>query len=182
MKNQDQPEMPAQLLSVACALIAVIHFYNCSGKADFVLLAFVALSAAPWMGGIFESISKDGVKYRQQGFTPAQPAALIAPLPANPPSAFSQMLLQEKKVLATLWKYQKKHSQNHPNERWTFTVRAGSPEYHDFSLGELLLFVKHYAAAAPSGQIMLTEEGYTFCQTNDVEISAWPITYDTFSN
>ncbi len=182
MKPQDQREMPAQLLSIACALIAIIHLCNCSGKADFVLLGFVALGAAPWMGGIFESISKDGVKYRQQGSTPAQPATPFAIAQAHPSSIFSQMAIQEKKVLATLWKYQKIHFQNRRDQRWTFTVATGSPEYMEFSFGVLLLIDKRYAAVAPSGQIMLTESGYNFCHEHDLEISAWPTTYDRFSN
>jgi hypothetical protein len=182
MKTQDQLEMPAQLLSVACALIAVIHFYNCSGKADFVLLGFVVLCALPWMGGIFESVSKHGVKYRQQGSTSVPLAGLVALVNANPASAFSQMAIQEKKVLATLWKYQRIHFQNRVDQRWTFTVGTGSPEYMEFSIGVLLLIDKKYAAVAPSGQIMLTETGYSFCQVHDVEISVWPATYDKFSN
>jgi len=192
MKTENEPVVPAQLLSATCAVIAAIHFYNCSGKADFVLLAFVALGAAPWMGDVFESISKDGIKYRQQGSTPA-PAVAPAPDAGGhttrfaavgrvTPSAFAQLAPQAKKVLATLWKYQQKQFPNWRERRWTFTVRTGSPEYMEFSLGELLLSQKGYIAVAPSGQIMLSDEGCKFCEEHILEISDWPITYDKFSN
>lgn len=194
MKTQEQldKEMPARLLSAACAIIAAVHFYNCGGKADFVLLGFVVLCAAPWLGGIFKSISKDGLEYRD-GFAPAPPVLpaaalgnvpnLVAPAQQQAPSGFSTMASQEKKVLATLWKYQKMHFQDRRDQRWTFVVAGqNQPEHTEFSLGFLLLAAKGFATVAPSGQIMLTNAGYDFCLNHNAEILAWPRTYDNFSN
>lgn len=236
MKTQKQldNEMPARLLSVSCAIIATIHFYNSSGKADLVLLGFVALCALPWMGSVFDSISSNSLKWRnQQGEAPAPaepvqqtkkiadsrtinllrsnlrrfdfkapliPTPRVSPLPetirasstAEQPSAmpmylfaqipFPMLTNQEKKVLATLWKYQKIHFPRNPEQRWTFTVGSNSPHYTQFSYGFLLLGAKGLATVAPSGQILLSNQGFNYCQAHDAEISRWPETYDNFSN
>jgi hypothetical protein len=240
VKTQKQldNEMPARLLSAACAIIAAIHFYNSSGKADLVLLGFVALCALPWMGSVFDSISSNSLKWRnQQGEAPAPaepiqqtkkiadlrktdflrfdlrrfdtrralmapliPTPRASPLPATPhatttaeqPSAmpiylfapipFPMLTNQEKKVLATLWKYQKIHFPRNPEQRWTFTVGSNSPHYTQFSYGFLLLGAKGLATVAPSGQILLSNQGFNYCQSHDAEISRWPATYDDFSN
>jgi hypothetical protein len=50
------------------------HFYNSHFKADFVLLGLIAMAFAPWLGHVFESVGKDGFKYRaKQGEVPSAP-------------------------------------------------------------------------------------------------------------
>jgi hypothetical protein len=204
-----EEELPGRLLSVACVIICFVHLAASEWKADWVLFAFVVLCFIPWLGYVFESIGGDnwGAKYRKtkQGSTaastptpappqppataPAAAARVGEPAPAvirmvqQPSPAPDQFIYSEMKILATLWKYQKIHFSGSPQQRWTFTVGQGSPEYTTFSLGFLQLVRKGLADIAPNNaQVMLTEAGYAFCQMHDAELSRWQDTYDRFSN
>ncbi len=204
-REKFEEELPSRLLSLTCVVIGLIHFCNSGWKADWVLFAFVVLCFAPWLGYVFESIGgeKWGAKYRknQQGKTSAQAAQLatllLQPAPEVPaaapqaPAALAQKpeLLPQQftydamKVLATLWHYQKGHFQGSREQRWTFTVGPGSPEYAEFSRGFIHLVSKGFTGLAPNnGQVMLTDAGFNFCQAHDPQISKWSDIYDKFSN
>ena len=113
----------------------------------------------------------------------AAPAAPVIQMVQQPSPAPNQFIYPEIKILATLWKYQKIHFPGTRQQRWTFTVGQGSPEYMNYSLGFLQLVRKGLADIAPNNaQVMLTDTGYDFCQQHDQEISRWRDTYDTFSN
>ena len=88
----------------------------------------------------------------------------------------------EFKILATLWKYQKRHFKEDKSRRWTFAVGLGSPDYGVFSIGVIELVKKGFVAPAPNGQVMLTNYGFTFCEEHDAKLSEWPETYDNFTN
>jgi hypothetical protein len=229
MKGQGQldREMPSRLLSGACAIVALIHFYNSDGKADWVLLGLLALGALPWMGKVFKSITKEGVVF--QGDVPAPeeppPARLTGATPPPPPerpttsqgdeapatigdvkriagdaigdrfgrtvreiqNRFGTVAIHfstdERKIVATLWKYQKLHFPSDKSRRWTFTVSQEAPDFPRFSRGLTELARKQLVAIAPNGQVMLTNGGLAFCERNNADISTnWTDTYDQFSN
>lgn len=207
-RKKFKEELPSRFLSLTCILIGFIHFGMSGWKADWVLFAFVVLCFAPWLGYVFESITKDGVKFRkvEQGeiLTPAknqdpvgpvapqaavlEPPAQFQPQNAIPPapqpgSAFDQLSSIEKKIMATLWKYQKMHFPGSRVRRWTFIVGPGLPDYMAFQIGFSELARKGFANLAPTNnQVVLTDLGIEFCQTHDAAISSWPNTYDNFSN
>src|SRR5690242_798524 len=130
MKSQEQldKEMPSRVLTVISMVVGGIHFVQSSGHADAVLLGLFVLAAIPWMGTVFESIGKDGAKFRTLQGEESSPPALSSAQHAMPslnqtriqPSAFSELTRPEKKVLATLWKYQKIHFPSDRVQRWTF--------------------------------------------------------------
>ena len=62
-------------LSGVCLDVGTIHFISSGGKADFVLVALIVICFAPWLGRVFESIGKDGVKFRgvEQGEDATEP-------------------------------------------------------------------------------------------------------------
>jgi hypothetical protein len=179
-------ELPSRLLSVTCVVIGSIHFANSAWKADWVLVAVVALCFAPWLGYVFESIGKEGAKYRntKSGASVIPPAigAAVAAQAQPQQTTFDAMAYDEKKIIATLWKYQKSHFPNQKVSRWTFVVQIGSPDYMGFSYGVFELVKKGLASVAPNGQIMLSQLGYIFCEENDHPISRWTDTYDRFSS
>jgi len=74
-----EEELPGRLLSAACIIIAIVHFAHSEWKADWVLLAFVALCFMPWLGYVFESVGGEnwGAKYRKnkQGKTSSTSSA-----------------------------------------------------------------------------------------------------------
>jgi hypothetical protein len=209
-------EMPVRALSAACAIIAAIHFYNSSGRADTVLLGLLALGAAPWLGKFIKKIGKDGIEYAEQGLTFAPPQPQTSPAPTvaqgapttpepdrtvvapprdeaqqRPPTegaqtqpqlTFASLSYHERKVLATLWKYQRRHFGEQRQPRWTFTVRGETPANMAFSTGCLGLFGKGLAEVAPSGQVMLSERAFDFCNANAAQLGQWGDTYDNYSS
>jgi hypothetical protein len=204
-RKQFEKELPSRFLSLTCVVIGIIHFKMSGWKADWILFAFVVLCFAPWLGYVFKSIGKDGVEFRdiEQGKTsvPEMPRSLAAPAPAPalapvahvepPPVAAippqpepnpNTFLVQEKKVLGTLWKYQKLIFPGSTQNRWTFTASQGSPDYMLFSIGFIHLLKRGLADIAPNGQVMLTNDGFEFCQRHDAQISSWRDTFDRFSN
>lgn len=179
-------ELPSRLLSVMCVVIGFVHFSKSDWKADWILIAFVSLCFAPWLGYVFESIGKEGAKYRntKSGESTSQPAAVtnVAAQAASQQPTFDAMAYDEKKIIATLWKYQRIHFPSQRDARWTFVVQIGSPDYMGFSYGFLELVKRGFASVAPNGQIMLSESGFLFCQANDGPLSRWTDTYDRFSS
>ena len=179
-------ELPSRLLSVLCCVIGTIHFAHSAWKADWVLFAFVCLCFVPWLGHVFESVGKDGAKYRntKSGEAHAEPPAnnTASTVKATTHPSFDAMAYDEKRIIATLWKYQKRHFPRQRDSRWTFTVQIGSPDYMGFSYGFLELVKKSFVAVAPNGHVMLSETGYQFCEANDAPLSRWTDTYDRFSS
>jgi hypothetical protein len=89
MEDQNEPRkwrgseeslIPCRCLSGVCIVVGAVHFVACHFKADFVLVTLIAMCFAPWLGHVFESFGKDGLKYRtRQGEVPLGP-----PEPALP--------------------------------------------------------------------------------------------------
>ena len=182
-------ELPSRLLSVLCVAIGAIHFGRSDWRADWVLFAFVCLCFVPWLGHVFESVGKDGAKYRNtksgesHDELPANSATSpLTAIIADISPSFDAMAYDEKRIIATLWKYQKRHFPNQPESRWTFTVQIGSPDYMGFSYGFLELVKKSFVTVATNGHVMLSERGYQFCEANDTPLSRWTDTYDRFSS
>lgn len=230
-RDQSDKKMAARMLSASCAIIALIHFYNSAGKADWVLLATVALGSAPWLGYVFKSITKHGIEFwpvQGQATAPSTSGAEPLPiLPPQPPPAATGAVRpsplteeeikriaeevakdqiaarlgrtaremqvrevldensfrpEEKKVLATLWKYQKRQFPSSRTQRWTFGVGPGAPDYAAFSLGVIELTKQGLVELLANGQVMLSNTGLNFCEKFDAGISKWTDTYDRFSN
>jgi hypothetical protein len=181
-----EKELPSRLLSVTCVVIGFIHFANSAWKADWILVAFVALCFAPWLGYVFESIGKEGAKYRNtksgESTSPPDTGTTVAAQAAPQQTTFDAMAYDEKKIISTLWRYQKRHFPDQKEARWTFVVQIGSPDYMGFSYGFLELVKKGFASVAANGQIMLSQSGYLFCEANDAPLSRWTDTYDRFSS
>lgn len=220
----DEGALPCALLSLVCLLVGSIHFVCSDYKADFVLVTLIVVGFAPWLGHVFESFGRDGLKYRnlqswvigapksvvdEAGAAPegihfrrpvpvpvTRPGDIVAgpshqPASSPPPTprienvvfnpSFSTLMPPEKKVLATLWKYQQIHFPNPELGQWTFTVNPRVPDYAVFSMGLMGLRILGLAGVAQNGQAVLTREGVFYCQ-HQPEVSLWTDTYDNFSN
>jgi len=207
LKWSDDTALPCRLLSGICILVGAIHFVVSQGKADLTLVALILLCFIPWLGHIFESFGGEawGTRYRDresesipgQFVTPATavtPVLVTPPIPSaiNPaPSSvidtnteplFSTLSWEEKRVLATLWKYQKIHFPPPKQGQWTFLINSLSSEYVHYARGVLGLGKHTLAGIAQNGHAVLTREGIEYCNRHDPEISQWNDTYDNFSN
>jgi hypothetical protein len=214
-------------------LVGVIHFWNSGGKADFVLITLIVICFAPWLGHVFESIGKDGVKFRVvQDQTPIAPVdplrpSVHAPVASNegvrlqvseatnpPPVSgtvdatrrpdaeferavqnrvdeeiaartnppFESLPSDAKKILATLWKYQRKYFPDNVAGRWTFAVQGTGTEMVRYASGLVLLYRYGFVGMAANNQAALTDAGFNYCQQHSADVANWPDTYDKFDN
>ncbi|HSY42646.1 MAG TPA: hypothetical protein VK811_01970 [Candidatus Acidoferrum sp.] len=211
--------MPQRFLTLTCAVVGFIHFAQSGFKADYILIWLIVLCFIPWMGNVFESIGKDGAKFRtksgtsvdtsdesaksEDGFKFVKPGAkfeffLKPKEPVKPPAAekqlsqlkdeigfshtFAQLPYEEKKILATLWRFQKSSFPIDSANRWTFAVGPLAPDYPAFSLGYLGLNAKGLVTLSPESQVMLTGLGMHFCKENTSMVMQWADIYDKFGN
>mgnify|MGYP006449647741 FL=1 len=71
-----------------------------------------------------------------------------------------------KKILRTLWHYQKQHFGADSDKRWGFTIRGEGPEAKDFDFGVFTLLQQDAIIQDEQGMVFLTESGIEFCKNN----------------
>lgn len=96
---------------------------------------------------------------------PLRSRPLEAPVDQIPP--------MPRKILATLWHYQKKTFGVEPGaSRWEFLVSKDSPEAAEFQrAANRLLFIGLIAFDASSEMYFLTSVGIEYCRTHDAELA-----------
>jgi hypothetical protein len=211
--------------------VGSIHFYNSGWKADFVLITLIVICFAPWLGHVFESIGKDGLKWRvRRGEVPessgtflqVKSSGMIEQIPVSGPEGgkgdavsatvdgtrkpgdtdfhqslspntraavidallpgFDDFPREAKKVLATLWNFQRAYFPARVGGRWTFLVNPGAKDGDPFGHGATILLRYGLAGYAGNGQLALTDAGIEYCKRHDAKISLWPDIYTTFDN
>ncbi len=101
---------------------------------------------------------------------PGPVAPLAIPAVEGPLDQFPTMA---RKILATLWHYQKKTFGDEPGaSRWEFLVTKDSPEAAEFErAANRLLFVGLVAFDPSSEMYFLTSVGIVFCRAHDAELA-----------
>lgn len=76
-----------------------------------------------------------------------------------------------KKILRTLWHYQKQHFGADSDKRWGFTIQGQGVEAKDFEFGAFTLLQQNAIIQDQQGMVFLTDSGIEFCkkQTSFVE-------------
>jgi hypothetical protein len=102
----------------------------------------------------------------------------------RPPAAseFGKLIVEAKKVLRTLWKFQTEHFGANYDKRWGFGVGPGAPDYSSFLLGVSDLVKRHFVYVDSRGFVFLTNLGIEFCQEHTEEINNYPDYYSRFTN
>jgi len=94
---------------------------------------------------------------------------------------FADLSNEEKIVLTTLWRHQKKLFPDN-SQFWTFLVFHDQPGYPTYIRGLLALNVKGYATVSGDrGQAVLTADGIAFCSENDGYIEKWSEYFNKFA-
>lgn len=95
---------------------------------------------------------------------------------------FDSLTFEERTVLATLWKYQKRSFPNSSNQMWTFVVSPlAQRDYMIYARGFAGLIKLGLAeVAANSGHATLSLKGLDFCERNDAWVSSLRPTFDDF--
>ncbi len=170
----------AIVLSVIALLIVVArHIWPATILLDQAILGLLALAALPWLTLFFKKFKIPGVaeaetQERTQGATgkPLPPASDTAPAVNN-----VALSTQAKKVLATLWRYQKQSFGNDVTRRWTFRIHPLSPDYPRFLTGLSESVNRGWVAVSPeTHQCMLTNEGLAYIE-GDQEIQNYEDIY-----
>ena len=89
--------------------------------------------------------------------------------------------INSRRVLATLWHYQKELFGEDSLRRWGFGVGLGAPGFTDFSSGVSPLVVAGLVHVDNRGLCYLTNQGLTFCQQQRVFLDADGPFYRYFS-
>jgi len=179
----------AGTISVVALLILISRlFYPNIIQLDEISLVLLGVAILPWLTLFFKKIKLPGgvevESNRQQGSTrkPVPPIETneLRKLDTKGLPRFSKLNSHTKKILKSLWKYQKDLYKDNYAIRWTFTVFHKAEEYSSYviGLGELLdLGIVSLVKDEKTAQCMLTNEGIKFCEDNADEIGKYESYY-----
>lgn len=171
-KVKTQHYFIAGIISFICFGMIALHLCCPKLSIDQTTVLILALAIIPWLTPFFKKLTIPGIlegetHERMQGTTKE-------PLPPKNEQQVLTSLLDlsddAKKILATLWRYQKQHFKDDYSRRWTFKILPQAYQYSSYlsGLGELLK--RGLAVVSPENeQCMLTNEGIDFI-TKNVEI------------
>ena len=110
----------------------------------------------------------------QRGETDKLPAASV---PRQIPDAGEEISIRTKKLLATLWHYQRQSFGSNTSQRWTFLIFPNTTGYPQYLAGLSEAVNRGWVAVrGDNHQCMLTDEGLAFIE-NHKEIQAYDDIY-----
>ncbi len=160
----------ATLISIIAAGVCVAHWkLPTTVTLDAPTVGILFLAALPWLARFVKSLKVPGVgeaelQDRTQGETdkPVAPANLTG---MAGPVQQSTLPPETRKLLATLWRYQRQSFGDDISKRWTFLILPQSPQYLEFVLGLADAVQRGWVTIAPdTHQVMLTNEGLAFVE------------------
>jgi hypothetical protein len=93
---------------------------------------------------------------------------------------FSELSPDARRVLKTLWHFQREVFGTADQRRWGFSVPAGMPDHGSFDKGVKELQLDRLAHSEGSNLVYLTDPGMEFCNRNSYAIEREPLYYQTF--
>lgn len=170
--------VPFIFLGAARVVYLHPHFLHWEGV---VLLAIAALPfLLPLLALYVKGVGKDGVIFNsvfEGKVTAPEPSASIAaekssPKPAMPNhGTLAEYSKSARKVLRTLWKFQRDQFKDNFGQRWAFGVHPVSMDYPQFQMGSSELLWDHLVASDARGMVFLTDLGVEFCRSNQAELA-----------
>jgi hypothetical protein len=116
---------------------------------------------------------------KKQAVSPPEVQAVRPPVA---PSDFAKLSDDQKKILKSLWHFQKTTFGIASATRWGFAVGSGAPDYYIFLSGAGLLAAKDFVTLGDKGMVFLTSKGIDFCARHEAEIDAYPLYYQHFKS
>ena len=164
----DQQLVVAVLLSVGSLLFVGLHLrWPEVVLLDAGTLALLALAVIPWLTLFVKSAEVAGLgKLESRDNKEQGTASPMAPASATVQAAAPATLSADaRKVLATLWRYQRATFGNDKTRRWTFAVQPFAPEFPAYLLGVADAVRWGLVVVAPNThQCMLTNDGLAFVE------------------
>lgn len=163
----------AGAIFLICVGLIVLRWLRPELIIDQTTVLLLAMAILPWLTLFFRKLKIPGILEgeayeRTQGTTekplpPKEPTASVPQLKITSPALSNDA----KKILATLWKYQKQHFKEDYSRRWTFRVFPAAYQYSSYLSGLSELIKLGLVVVSPENeQCMLTNEGINFVINN----------------
>lgn len=160
----------AGIISALALGLGALHLLSPATRVDSTTLGLLGLAVLPWLTLFFKKFKVPGIvegeaQDRAQGVTPPKPPASIAAEVAQAQGVaarapFEGLSLSAKKILRTLWRYQKQSFKEDYSRRWTFAILPGASEYPQYLEGLSELLKMSLISMNPENhQSALTNEG-----------------------
>jgi hypothetical protein len=93
---------------------------------------------------------------------------------------YNELSLHARRVLKSLWYFQRDNFGEDDPRRWGFAVGRQAPAYFTFSTGAKELEWEKYVVLDPRGFVYLTNDGIEFCKQNRAPLDNEPLYYKDF--
>lgn len=157
----------AIFISLACLIFIGIHAIK-PEWVDKITLILISIGMAPWLTRFFTMIKFGDIEARSSGRSQSSTTRLPLPVESQPIEASRSALSAEsKKILATLWKYQKQTFKDDYTKRWMFRLFPNAVHYSTYltAVAELLK-TGLVSLDLEKDYLMLTNEGISFIDNN----------------
>lgn len=150
----------ASVVSFVCLVLMIISWTLPAVFIDQKILILLGIAILPWLTPFFKRFKigpVEGETHERSQGTINKP---FPPQESSSSSAEITLSSDAKKILATLWKYQKLHFKEDKIKRWTFRLFPNAPQYISYLSGLAELLKYGYVSLNPENeQCMLTNEG-----------------------
>jgi hypothetical protein len=140
---------------------------------DEKTIFFIALGTLPWLTLFFKKFKLPGFEGESYDRTqskidnPPPPTTTTTTTTTTEPEELEELTDDGKKILATLWKYQKIYFKDDYSKRWTFSIFPNSSVYPNFVSGLAeLLKLGLVSVSSDTNQVLLTNEGIGYIENN----------------
>jgi len=158
----------AIFISLVCIIFIGIHAIK-PEWVDKITLILISIGIAPWLTRFFTKIKVGNIEARSAGRSQSSTNRLPPPVESQliEPSR-STLTAESKKILATLWKYQKQTFKDDYTKRWMFRLFSNAVHYSTYLTAVAELLKTGLVALDPEKDyLMLTNEGISFIDKNE---------------
>jgi len=157
----------AAAISLICLSLMIASWTLPKIIIDQKILILLGIAILPWLTLFFKRLKFWQVEVETRERSQGTTSKPIPPQESSSSSAEITLSSDAKKILATLWKYQKPYFKDDKIKRWTFRVFSNSFHYTSYLSG-LVELLKYGLVAINSEneQCMLTNEGISLVETD----------------
>jgi hypothetical protein len=192
------PFSPKLAIAVTFGAVALLHaFWPQKVDGTTIILAFVAMSPwlLPMLAANFDefAITLQGVSWKTRSRkSTAEEVKAVTPVSENQEKkgvagglssdvpAFANLKPQTRKVMKTLWHFQKEFFPTDDQKRWGFVVPPAAPDFQSYLIGLSEAVSYGLVAVDFRGFCFLTEAGLSYCSQHKDSIAAENSFYTAF--
>lgn len=165
-KREGFPKLAAFLILLFSLILIFIHA-NRPEWVDRITLWLMIVGISPYLTLFFTKIKIGGIEARSSGRSQSSTAKLPSPIEPKPTEPSGELSLEAKKILATLYRYQKQTFKDDNSKRWTFRLFPNAQHYSTYlaAISELLK-IGLISLDFKTDYCMLTNEGISFVDNN----------------